>query len=143
MRNVKPARTPSGGGACDDDWRGCGGAKLPHVRETKSKLSRPPFRARRDNAAMRNENRPALAGRPPRGCKRGRRLRRKLPGPPCKGEPRELTTSASDERKASDNHQWRRGLKGLDDWGRVWEGQGPSQWRNRPFRACDDCLAGR
>ena len=60
----------------------------------------------------------------------------------CQGETRELTTSAIDEREARENQQWRRILKGSDDWMGVWgkrsfppveQGRGSSPCR--PVRA--------
>ena len=55
-----------------------------------------------------------------RGCKRGRRLKRKLSRPPFRGESRELTMSAFDEREATENNQWRSCPTGSDDWMGVW-----------------------
>ena len=66
---------------------------------------------------------------PSRGGKRGSGLRRKLSRPPrLRGETGELTTSARDERKATENKQWRSTFR-CDDW----EGSGeakPPQWRS-------------
>ena len=47
---------------------------------------------------MTNENRTALAVRPTRGGKRGKGPKRKLSGPPQRGEVGELTMSVPDER---------------------------------------------
>ena len=69
------------------------------LREKRSKLSGPPFRASPENAATMNENRPELcSGLPTEAGKRGRWPKRKLSWPPCNGEPGELTMSAIDER---------------------------------------------
>ena len=47
-------------------------------------------------------------------------MTKKLPRPPCKGEPRELMRNPSDEREARDDKQWRRSPSGIDDWMGVW-----------------------
>ena len=76
--------------------------------------------------------------RPSRAGKRGRAPRRKLSVPPCKGEHGELTTSVLDERKAGDNHQWRRpGFSRVDDWMGVWGKRRFPHWRKQ--LAADDC----
>ena len=59
---------------------------------------------------MTNDDRAGLPARPSRGGKRGRGPKRRLSGPPCKGEPGELTMSVLNEREAAENQQWRRTL---------------------------------